>query len=84
MSDVTYTSSSAEKAHPFTFQLPRSIRPGEELPPSFVSTNDPSSSDYFDVTYKVIVDWEPNYSTEVPSQYEISYHDDYFRWSWTV
>lgn len=70
MQDVTYTSSSTEKSHPFTFQLPRSIRPGEELPPTFVSTNDPSSSDYFDVAYKIVVDWEPNDPTEVPSRYE--------------
>jgi hypothetical protein len=66
--DVTSSTSTGEKYYPFTFQLPRSIRPGEELPPTFVSTNDPSSIDYFDVTYRVVVDWEPNDPTEMPSQ----------------
>ncbi|KIM47048.1 hypothetical protein M413DRAFT_268498 [Hebeloma cylindrosporum] len=73
ISDATYTSSSTEKSHPFAFQLPQSIRPGEELPPTFVSKNDPSSSDYFDVTYKIVADWEPNDPTEVPSHLEVPF-----------
>jgi len=67
--DVTSTASTAKISYPFTFQLPRSIRPGEELPPTFVSKNDPASLDYFDVTYRIIVDWEPNDPTETSSQY---------------
>lgn len=38
------------------------------MPATFKSTKHRSAADYFDVTYKVIADWEPADLYETPSQ----------------
>lgn len=38
------------------------------MPTTFKSTKHRSAADYFDVTYKVIADWEPADLYETPSQ----------------
>ncbi len=63
------TASSSERTHPFTFSLPQSPRSGEEIPATFASSGGPSDSDYFEVVYKVVADWEPNDTSEMPSRY---------------
>lgn len=70
---ISFTASSSERTHPFTFSLPQSIRPGEEMPPTFASSKDDSSPDYFEVVYKVVTDWEPNDPSEMPSRYVFGY-----------
>lgn len=76
------SSNNEDIIYPFEFELPRSCRSGEELPPSFSSTSpiysihdQPSSpggsnataSGSFGVEYKVFVAWEPTESSEYPS-----------------
>ncbi|CAA7264395.1 unnamed protein product [Cyclocybe aegerita] len=73
VSAISFVSSSTERSHSFTFSLPQSVRPGEEMPPSFLSTKDPSEPDYFDITYKIIVDWEPQDPFDTPSHLEIPF-----------
>ncbi|KAG7094752.1 hypothetical protein E1B28_005568 [Marasmius oreades] len=73
------------RLYPFEFELPRSCRPGEELPPTFASTSQStgsglssSSSRYFCVEYKLQVAWEPTDASEYPSFLEVPliYHPD--------
>lgn len=71
ITSINIPASSSERVHSFSFSLPESTRQGEEMPATFYSAKDPSSPDYFEVTYKVIADWEPNDPTEIPSQYVI-------------
>ncbi|KAF8966571.1 hypothetical protein BDZ97DRAFT_1657490 [Flammula alnicola] len=73
ISGISFMASSSERSHPFTFYLPQSARAGEEMPATFVSTKDDSSSDYFEVAYKVIADWEPSDPLEIPSHLEVPF-----------
>ncbi|KAJ7185644.1 hypothetical protein C8R46DRAFT_1061300 [Mycena filopes] len=56
------------RAYPFLFDLPRSQRSGEEMPPTFCSS-DPKSD--FEVVYKVSATWESSDITENPSFLDI-------------
>ncbi|KAF9458236.1 hypothetical protein BDZ94DRAFT_1201451 [Collybia nuda] len=61
-----------ERSFPFTFDLPRSCRTGEEMPPSFTGSSDMGpSSEAFDVTYKLKVIWEAQNAAENPSTLEV-------------
>ncbi|KAF9482332.1 hypothetical protein BDN70DRAFT_801784 [Pholiota conissans] len=73
INSISFTTSSSDKTHPFTFSLPQSVRPGEEMPPTFVSSKGDSSSDYFEVIYKVITEWEPSDPSEMPSRLEVPF-----------
>ncbi|KAJ7778284.1 hypothetical protein B0H16DRAFT_1659395 [Mycena metata] len=57
------------RAYPFLFDLPRSQRSGEEMPPTFCSS-DPKSAP-FEVCYRVCATWESSDITENPSFLEI-------------
>lgn len=73
------TASSSERTHPFTFSLPQSPRSGEEMPATFASSGGPSKPDYFEVIYKVVADWEPSDTSEMPSRYVFGYTLVYHR-----
>ena len=68
MTDLKIAPPSTERSHPFYFDVSQGLPPGGELPATFLSTKDPSSPDYFDVTYRIIADWTPSDPNEVPSQ----------------
>ncbi|KAJ7211225.1 hypothetical protein GGX14DRAFT_623930 [Mycena pura] len=53
------------RVYPFAFELPRSQRSGEEIPPTFCSS-DPKCAP-FEVVYKVAAAWESSDITENPS-----------------
>ncbi|KAJ7666143.1 hypothetical protein DFH06DRAFT_1268270 [Mycena polygramma] len=53
------------RAYPFSFDLPRSQRSGEEMPPTFCSS-DPQCAP-FEVIYQVSAVWESSDITENPS-----------------
>ena len=55
-----------DKHFSFTFQLPRSCRPGEQMPPSSTSTQ-VTGSMY--VSYRLKVVWEAANAIDVPSVY---------------
>ncbi|KAJ7512755.1 hypothetical protein B0H11DRAFT_1787433 [Mycena galericulata] len=57
------------RAYPFAFELPRSQRSEEEMPPTFCSS-DPSCAP-FEVIYQVSATWESSDITENPSFLEI-------------
>ncbi|KAJ7634892.1 hypothetical protein FB45DRAFT_476879 [Roridomyces roridus] len=57
------------RAYPFAFELPRSHRSGEELPPTFCSA-DPKRA-LFEVVYQVSATWESSDITENPSFLEV-------------
>ncbi|KAJ7108539.1 hypothetical protein C8R44DRAFT_713774 [Mycena epipterygia] len=57
------------RAYPFAFELPRSQRSGEEMPPTFCSS-DPKCAP-FEVIYQVSATWESSDITENPSFLEI-------------
>ncbi len=65
-----------ERTYPFSFVLPRSLRSGEELPPTFPlpssqnsggSSPSTSRAGSFSVEYKVLVSWDPIAAYEYPS-----------------
>ncbi len=65
-----------ERTYPFSFVLPRSLRSGEELPPTFPlpssqdsggSSPSTSRAGSFSVEYKVLVSWDPIAAYEHPS-----------------
>lgn len=79
VSSLNLNATAVERSFPFTFELPRSCRPGEEMPPSFTGSTEPGpSSDAIDVTYKVKVVWEANNALEHPSTLEVPilFHPD--------
>src|SRR5271168_3314888 len=49
---ITLNTSSYGRSHPFSFNLPRSVRPGEEVPSAFTSTK---GSNNYEIIYKVMV-----------------------------
>jgi len=51
------STTSSDRIHGFSFQLPRGSQPREELPATF--SVDPSSAEPFEISYKVKVEWEP-------------------------
>nr|GAT52931.1 predicted protein [Mycena chlorophos] len=53
------------RTYPFAFELPRSKRSGEEIPPTFCAS-DPKSTP-FEVVYKVSAVWESSDPSENPS-----------------
>ncbi|KAJ6588941.1 hypothetical protein B0H19DRAFT_1102139 [Mycena capillaripes] len=57
------------RAYPFAFELPRSQRSGEEMPPTFCSS-DPHCAP-FEVIYQVSAVWESSDITENPSFLEV-------------
>ncbi|KAF7360317.1 hypothetical protein MVEN_00761200 [Mycena venus] len=57
------------RAYPFAFELPRSQRSGEEMPPTFCSS-DPQCAP-FEVIYQVSATWESSDITENPSFLEV-------------
>lgn len=60
---------SSRRAHPFSFEFPRSCRPGEELPCSFSSsTGSESDPKPLSITYKILVHWEPSESLDNSSR----------------
>ncbi|EDR08178.1 uncharacterized protein LACBIDRAFT_297544 [Laccaria bicolor S238N-H82] len=62
----------SERSYPFTFNLPQSHRPGEEIPPSFTSKFEANSlSKSCGVEYKVVASWEPSDAFESPSYLEV-------------
>jgi hypothetical protein len=68
VSSLNLNATAVERSFPFTFDLPRSCRAGEEMPPSFTGSADiGTSSESFDVTYKVKVVWEAHNASENPS-----------------
>ncbi|THU92836.1 hypothetical protein K435DRAFT_820407 [Dendrothele bispora CBS 962.96] len=80
------------RTYPFSFELPRGWRSGEELPPTFVSSysqseagcssssskNTAQTSGSFGVEYKISVSWEPYEASESPSLLDVPvyYHSD--------
>ncbi|KIY70701.1 hypothetical protein CYLTODRAFT_419525 [Cylindrobasidium torrendii FP15055 ss-10] len=83
----TTSSLTQEKArvYTFAFQLPKSVRQGEELPPTYPMSKDKSSSSpasrngSFSVEYKILVSWDPSAACEYPSLLEapILYQPDH-------
>ncbi|KAG6816141.1 hypothetical protein H0H87_008376, partial [Tephrocybe sp. NHM501043] len=61
-----------DKHFPFMFELPRSCRPGEEMPSSFTSSQD-SEPGAIDVVYKIKVLWEASMALEAPSMLEVPF-----------
>ncbi|KAJ7064985.1 hypothetical protein C8F01DRAFT_1021771 [Mycena amicta] len=59
------------RAYPFAFDLPRSHRHGEEMPPTFCSP-DPKCAP-FEVVYKVSAVWESSDITENPSFLDVPF-----------
>ncbi|KAJ7269848.1 hypothetical protein C8J57DRAFT_1180920 [Mycena rebaudengoi] len=57
------------RTYPFTFDLPRSQRSGEEMPPTFCSSE--LNCAPFEVVYQVSATWESTDITENPSFLEI-------------
>ncbi|KAJ7485257.1 hypothetical protein FB451DRAFT_1228910 [Mycena latifolia] len=57
------------RAYPFAFELPRSQRSGEEMPPTFCSSNPQKAP--FEVIYQVSATWESSDITENPSFLEV-------------
>jgi hypothetical protein len=58
-----------KRIHPFSFELPRSCRPGEDLPCSFSSSKDfELNPKPFAITYKVLIHWEPSGSLDNSSR----------------
>ncbi|KAF5345943.1 hypothetical protein D9758_011433 [Tetrapyrgos nigripes] len=88
-SPTTTTYSLGVRTYPFSFDLPRGWRSGEELPPSFTSSYSPSQSDAgasssksnvkaaagsFGVGYRISVSWEPYEASEIPSFLDVPIH----------
>ncbi|KAF8903298.1 hypothetical protein CPB84DRAFT_1774459 [Gymnopilus junonius] len=69
----TNITTSTERSHSFSFPLPQSTRTYEEIPASFTLTKDTSSQDYYEITYKVVANWEPSDSSEPPSLLEVPF-----------
>ncbi|KAK0203406.1 hypothetical protein DFS33DRAFT_1383665 [Desarmillaria ectypa] len=82
--DINPTPSIVERTYPFSFELPRSCRSGEEIPQTFYSSKhagSPASTSRagsFSVEYKILVTWDPTAAYEYPSFLEapILYHPD--------
>ncbi|KAG7441119.1 uncharacterized protein BT62DRAFT_982887 [Guyanagaster necrorhizus] len=83
--NINSTPSIVERTYPFSFDLPRSCRSGEEIPPTFYSSKhaagSPASTSRaasFSVEYKILVTWDPTAAYEYPSFLEapILYHPD--------
>jgi hypothetical protein len=72
VSSINVNPISVERSYPFSFDLPRSCRSGEEMPPTFSSSElveiGPRGSVFFEVTYKVIVSWEAGDGSENQSR----------------
>ncbi|KAF9568301.1 hypothetical protein CPC08DRAFT_679979 [Agrocybe pediades] len=73
VSSINLTPTTSLRCHSFSFSLPNNTRDGEELPTTYTLSKDKTSPDYFEVSYKVVVDWEPSDSTEVPSHLEVPF-----------
>ena len=59
-----------ERSFPFSFELPRGYRVGEEMPPSFTGSLEPELSlELFDVIYKVKILWEAHNHADHPRTY---------------
>ncbi|KAG5651835.1 hypothetical protein H0H81_007241 [Sphagnurus paluster] len=68
VSSLNLNATPTERSFPFSFDLPRGARTGEEMPPSFTGSREPGpSSGAVDITYKVKVTWEPSNVLESPS-----------------
>ncbi|KXN92145.1 hypothetical protein AN958_09237 [Leucoagaricus sp. SymC.cos] len=63
---------SSKRSHPFSFELPRSCRTGEELPSSFSPSQDAKQiSKSVSVMYKILAHWEPSESLDNSSSLEV-------------
>jgi hypothetical protein len=70
-SSISVKSPSMERSYPFEMSLPQGCRPGEELPSSFSPTTDTEGNPFAsgcEISYKVIVSWEPDVSAGSTSQ----------------
>ncbi|RDB30650.1 hypothetical protein Hypma_005833 [Hypsizygus marmoreus] len=84
VSSLNLNATAVERSFTFNFDLPRSCRHGEEMPPSFTGSGmstDPgpsSPSKSIDVGYRVKVVWEATNASENPSTLEVPilYHPD--------
>ncbi|KAF8800580.1 hypothetical protein BYT27DRAFT_7262738 [Phlegmacium glaucopus] len=70
LTGISLSASSFGRSHPFSFNLPQSVRPGEEMPSAFTSTK---GSNNYQVIYNVIVHWQPSDSFELPSHLEVPF-----------
>ncbi|KAJ8081755.1 hypothetical protein PM082_007601 [Marasmius tenuissimus] len=79
------TGNTRPRIYSFHFDLPQSCRSGEELPPTYLPSQDRSnsnsklsSSGSFRVEYKLQVSWEPTEASEYPSFLDVPifYHSD--------
>lgn len=77
------------RVYPFQFDLPQSCRSGEELPPTYIPTQERSnnsklaSSGSFGVEYKLQVAWEPTEASEYPSLW-VSLSQNYLEWGTNI
>ncbi|KAF9530299.1 hypothetical protein CPB83DRAFT_763733 [Crepidotus variabilis] len=67
-----------KRCYPFSFELPRGLRSGEELPATYPSTQFPSSpsvstASHIEVSYRIVADWEPSDQQEQSSHLEIPF-----------
>ena len=65
LTGITLNTSSYGRSHLFSFDLPRSAHPGEEVPSAFTSTK---GSNNYEIIYKVMMHWHPIDVFESPSQ----------------
>ncbi|KAJ2916569.1 hypothetical protein MD484_g3854, partial [Candolleomyces efflorescens] len=71
---ISVNSPSMERSYPFEMSLPQGCRPGEELPSSFSPTTDTEGNPFAsgcEISYKVIVSWEPDASAGSISHLEV-------------
>lgn len=73
-------SSGGHRSYPFSFDLPRSCRSGEEMPPTFCSLNSGS----FEVAYKLVFTWDPSDASEQQSKCVSRIHPVHLRLTWVI
>ncbi|KAG6918389.1 hypothetical protein DXG01_014790 [Tephrocybe rancida] len=79
LSSLNLHATALDKDYQFVFELPRSCRSGEEMPPSFNSQDAGSSASAVDVTYTVKAVWEASNAIDAPSVLEVPilFHPDH-------
>ncbi|KAF8887600.1 hypothetical protein BD779DRAFT_1672726 [Infundibulicybe gibba] len=72
-SSLNLSPGSVERTYPFSFDLPKSCRAGEEMPSSFSTSpaSGSSTSQPYQVSYQVIVSWNAFNIVENPSFLEV-------------
>ncbi|TFK72106.1 hypothetical protein BDN72DRAFT_379706 [Pluteus cervinus] len=72
-SSLSLAPRSVERSYPFSFELPRGSRSGEEMPPTFSTSKELEDAEgkSFEVAYKIVASWEASGNKESSTTIEV-------------